>query len=166
VLYAPVRAGEGDQVQPAELAGELPPGGTGLALGDADQQQQRQPAQQHVAADAMFQPVVDGAQVQGGLQVPEGAFGLQQVLVAERNVFGRQVGVGGGQQVLAVEPGLCGEFGAVQHQPATRSLADPAAQLPETGRRAVLVAGASFSHHAQVVILQVRASAGSAGSGR
>jgi hypothetical protein len=40
------------------------------------------------------------AQFEGGLEVPEPAFGFEEVLVAERHVFGGQVGVAGGQQVL------------------------------------------------------------------
>jgi len=62
-----------------------------VPLGDPDQQQ-RQPAQQHVGADAPLQPVPDPAQLQGGLEVPEGPLGLQQVLVAQRVALGAEVG--------------------------------------------------------------------------
>ena len=56
----PATAGEGDGVYPAEFGGDAPPGLTGAALGDADEQQ-REPAQQHVGADAVLEAVEDGA---------------------------------------------------------------------------------------------------------
>jgi hypothetical protein len=63
-----------------------------------------------VGADAVFEPVEDGARLEGGLQVAEGALGLAQVLVAERDLLGGQVGVGGGEQVLAVQALLGGDL--------------------------------------------------------
>jgi hypothetical protein len=39
------------------------------------------------------------------LKVAEAAFGLQEVLVAEGDVFGADVRVGGGDEVLAVQSG-------------------------------------------------------------
>ena len=48
-------AGEGDGVDAA-----APTGRPGAAFGDADEQQ-RQPADQDVGADAVFEPVEDGA---------------------------------------------------------------------------------------------------------
>ena len=60
-----------------------------LVLGDPDQQQ-RQPAQQDVGADAVLLAVVDGAQVEGGLHVAPAALDLEQLLVAERDVLGGQ----------------------------------------------------------------------------
>ena len=78
------------------------PGLAGAAFGDPDEQQ-REPAEQDVGADAVFEPVEDRAQLQGGLQVAEAAFGLEEVLVAQRDVLGGQVRVGGGEQVLAVQ---------------------------------------------------------------
>jgi hypothetical protein len=51
------------------------------------------------------------AQVEGGLQVAEPALGLQQVLVAQGDLGGGQVRIGGAQQVLAVELGLGGDLG-------------------------------------------------------
>jgi hypothetical protein len=47
------RPGEGDGVKPAQLAGQGRPGLPGAPLGDPDQEQ-RQPAEQHVGADAWF----------------------------------------------------------------------------------------------------------------
>ena len=88
----PARAGEGDGVDAAELDGDAPPGVAGASFGDADEQQ-GEPAEQHVGADAWFDAVVDGAQIEGGLEVPEPAFGFEEVLVAERDVLGGQVGV-------------------------------------------------------------------------
>ena len=57
--------------------------------------------------------VEDRPQLQGALQVPEAAFGFEQVLVAQRDVLGGQVRVGGGEQVLAVEALLGGDLGPV-----------------------------------------------------
>jgi hypothetical protein len=53
--------------------------GPGVAAGGLDGagQQQRQPAQQHVGADALFLAVVDRAQVDHLLHVPPAAFDLQ-----------------------------------------------------------------------------------------
>ena len=80
-------AGEGDEVQAAEFERDPPPGLAGLAFGDADQQQ-REPGEQDVRADAVLEAVKDGAQLDRGLQVAEAAFGFEQVLVAERDVLG------------------------------------------------------------------------------
>jgi hypothetical protein len=80
-------AGEGDEVQTAEFERGAPPGLVGVALGDADQQQ-REPGEQYVRADAVLEAVKDGTQLDRGLQVAEAAFGFEQVLVAERDVFG------------------------------------------------------------------------------
>jgi hypothetical protein len=38
-----------------------------------------------VGTDAEFEPVEDGVQLEGGVQVAEAAFGLAQVLLAERD---------------------------------------------------------------------------------
>jgi len=64
----------------------------GLAFGDADQQQ-REPGEQDVRADAVLEAVKDGAQLDRALQVAEAAFGFEEVLVAQRDVFGTEVGV-------------------------------------------------------------------------
>jgi hypothetical protein len=73
----------------------------GSTFGDPDQQQ-RKPAEQDVAADAMGEPVEHRPQEQFALHVTEATFGLQEVLVAEGGVLGGQVGVGGREQVLPV----------------------------------------------------------------
>ena len=56
-------------------------------------EQQREPAQHDVGADAVFEAVVDRAQVQDLLHVPPAAFDLQELLVAQRDVLGGQVRV-------------------------------------------------------------------------
>ncbi len=48
------------------------------AFGDPDEQQ-RQPAQQHVGADAGFEAVEDRPQLEGALEVTEAAFGLDRL---------------------------------------------------------------------------------------
>jgi hypothetical protein len=56
------RAGEGAQVQALEFFAQRRPGRSGAGFGDADEQQ-REPAQQDVGADARLGAVVDRAQV-------------------------------------------------------------------------------------------------------
>src|SRR5690242_18829095 len=72
--------GEGAGVEPVEVAADVVPGVAGGGLDDADEQQ-REPAQQHVCADAFFEAVVDRAQVEGLLHVPPAAFDFQELLV-------------------------------------------------------------------------------------
>ena len=78
------------------------PGVAGGGLDDPDQEQ-GEPAEDDVGADAVFEPVVDRPQFQGGLHVPPAAFDLQQLLVAQRDVLGGQVRVRAAQQVLPVQ---------------------------------------------------------------
>jgi hypothetical protein len=54
-----------------------------------------------VGADAVLEPVEDRPQQQAGLEVAEAALGFEQVLVAQGGVFGADVRVGGGDEVLA-----------------------------------------------------------------
>jgi hypothetical protein len=61
-------------------------------------------------ADAWFDAVVDGPEIEGGFEVAEASFGFEEVLVAERNIFCGQVRVGGRQQVLAVESFVGGDL--------------------------------------------------------
>ncbi len=61
----------------------------------------------------MLEAVKDRAQLERGLEVAEAAFGFEQVLVAERDVFGGEVGVAGGEQVLAVQALLGRDLRAV-----------------------------------------------------
>ena len=57
------RAGERDEVQALQLERDPSPGLAGLAFGDADQQQ-GEPAEQDVGADAVFEAVEDRAQLE------------------------------------------------------------------------------------------------------
>jgi hypothetical protein len=84
-------AGEGDELQALEFERDPAPGLVGLALGDADQEQ-REPAEQDVRADAVLEAVEDGPELERGLQIAEAAFGFEQVLVAERDVLGARSG--------------------------------------------------------------------------
>src|SRR6266704_5792352 len=58
----PCWAGEGAELDPLQLVAKVWPGVAAGGL-DGAGQQQRQPAQQHVGADALFLAVVDRAQV-------------------------------------------------------------------------------------------------------
>ena len=75
-----------------EFERDSPPGQFGLAFADADEEQ-REPADQDVRADAVLEAVKDRAELEGALEVAEAAFGFDQVLVAERDVFGGEVGI-------------------------------------------------------------------------
>src|SRR6266511_4009857 len=100
-----------------QLGADGGPGLVGGRLDDADQQQ-GQPAQRDVGADAFFQAVVDRPQVDDLFHVPPAAFDFQQLLVADRDVLGGQVRVGAAQQVLAVEGGFDLDRFGVDAQPA------------------------------------------------
>ena len=62
------------------------------------------------------------------LHVAEPAFGLKQVLVAQRDVLGRQVRGRRPEQLLPVEARLGGDLGQVEDQPPGRRLREPAAE--------------------------------------
>ena len=78
-------AGERDEVQALELAAQVAPRVAGLALGEADQQQRA--SRSGCARGSGLRGGGDGAQAQDALEFAERAFGLEQVLVAERDVF-------------------------------------------------------------------------------
>src|SRR5271170_799341 len=109
-------AGEGPDVDAVELAAQVRPGAAAGVLGDPGEEE-GEPAEQDVGADALFFPVVDGAQVDDLLHVPPAALHFEQLLVAQGDVLGAHLGVGCPQQVLAVEVllGFClGGVGAQQ----------------------------------------------------
>ncbi|CAB4604964.1 unannotated protein [freshwater metagenome] len=78
-----------------------------------------------------------GSELEGGLEVTEPAFGFEQVLVAERDIFRGQVRVRGRQQILAVELGFGGDLRPVDHQPTGRGLAQPTTQRRVVTQRAL-----------------------------
>jgi len=65
---------------------DVSPGKAAAAFRDAGQQQ-GQPADQDVGADAVFEAVEHRASQQGRFQVVEAAFGFQEVLVPQGGVF-------------------------------------------------------------------------------
>src|SRR5215211_8086514 len=131
------RSGEGAQVHAVELVAQVAPGVVAGGLGDADQQQ-GEPAQDHVGADAVFEAVVDGAELEGGLHVPPAAFDFEELLVAEPDVFGGEGGVRGAQQELAVEALLGADGGPVDaQQPAGGAAQEPAQPGGQTAGEAI-----------------------------
>ena len=68
------------------------PGLAGAGLDDPDQEQ-REPAEHDVGADALFEAVVDRAQVEDLFHVPPAAFDFQELLVAQRDIGRGQVRV-------------------------------------------------------------------------
>ncbi len=91
-----------------EVGPRLSPGLVGFMLNDAHEQE-RQPAEEQVGSDPVWQMVVDAAQFEGGLQGPEGVLDLAELLIAEGDVLGAEAGAGRGEQELPVELRLvCG----------------------------------------------------------
>jgi len=88
----PGGAGEGADGDAVELAAELRPGGVAGVLGDAGQQQ-RQPAQDDVGADALCLVAVDRAQVDDLLEVAPAAFDRHKLLLAQGDILGARLGV-------------------------------------------------------------------------
>src|SRR6266536_1023031 len=118
-------AGESSEVEALELVAEVAPGLAGGALGDADEQQ-GEPAEQHVGADPLFLAVVDGPQLQRCLQIAPCALDLEQLFVAEGDVLGGEGGVGGAEQKLAVQALLGVDGGPVDAEQAGARLAKEA----------------------------------------
>ena len=102
-------AGEGADGDAVELAAQFGPGGVAGVLGDAGEQE-GEPAQDDVGADPLLFPVVDRAEVDDLLHVSPAALDFQELPVAQGDVLGGHLRVGGAQEVLAVEvllgPGL------------------------------------------------------------
>jgi hypothetical protein len=109
----PGRAGEGADVQALELVAGAGPGGVGAGFHDAGQQQ-CEPAEHDVGADAVFEPVIDRPQVQDLLHVAPAALDLEELLVAQRDVLRGQVWVAGAQQVLPVQARVGGDLRGVE----------------------------------------------------
>src|SRR6185312_5810234 len=113
----PVGCGQGDQVHAVEFVAQVAPGVAGGGFGDAEQQQ-REPAQLHVGADAVLAVVVDGTKPQGALAVSPAAFDGDELLVGGGQIGGGQCQVGGAQQPFSVEVGLaCGGAAVDAEQP-------------------------------------------------
>ena len=95
-------------------------------FGDADEQQ-CQPAQLDVGADAVLAVVVDRAQPEAALAVAPAAFDGEQLLVGGGQVLGGQGEVGGAQQPLAVVVGFpCGGGAVDAQQPGLGAAQQPA----------------------------------------
>jgi len=62
-----------------------------------------EPAEEDVGADAVLFPVEDGAEVDDLLYVAPAALDFEELPVADGDVLGGHLRVGGAQQVLAVE---------------------------------------------------------------
>ena len=120
----------------AELGADGAPGLAGAGLGDTDDHQGEE-ADQDVGADAVVLAVEDGSQPQDALEVAEGAFGFEQLLVAERDVLGREARVRGGEQVLAVQALLGGDLLAVEREQPRLGLAQVAGEGRVVAQRAL-----------------------------
>jgi len=88
--------------QALEFGAQPVPGLAGGGLGDADQQQ-GEPAEQDVGADAVLAAVVNGAEIENLLHIAPAALHFQELFVTQRDVLGRQFRIRRAQEVLPVE---------------------------------------------------------------
>ena len=103
---------EGDEVHAVELVAEVAPRVAGGVLRDADEQE-REPAQLDMGADAVLAVVKDGTERERSLQVPPSPLDLGELLVGEGEVGRRERVVVGAEHELAVVAGLVGDRRAV-----------------------------------------------------
>jgi hypothetical protein len=78
LLHGAGGALQGDEVEALQLGRDPPPALVGGAFGDPDQQQ-GEPADDDVGVDAVLEAVEDGAQLERGLEVAEGARGVRKL---------------------------------------------------------------------------------------
>ena len=81
---------------------DLVPGDARFPLGDPHKKE-GQKADEHVGGDALVLMMVEGPELQGRLQRPEGPLHFEELLIAKGNVLGRKAVVAGGKNVLPVE---------------------------------------------------------------
>jgi hypothetical protein len=120
------------QIHPVNLLQKLTAPGpplSALALGEA-LQQEREPAEQHLAADPIRQPIVERPQLQHRLQRAERPLHVGELLVAERHVLRGEARVRDRQQVLAVEILLLGHLRCIVPQLAVLQLLHVATDFP------------------------------------
>jgi hypothetical protein len=85
---------------------------------DHSQEQQREPAQLDMGADAVLAVVEHRAQPQGAFEVAPAAFDGEELFVGGGEIIGGQRGVGGAQQPLAVQVRLALDRAVVDAQQA------------------------------------------------
>src|SRR5262249_14790760 len=112
---APVGGGEGDQVHAFQFVPQVAPGVAGGVLGDPDQQQ-GQPAQLDVGADAVLAVVEYRPEPQRALHVLPPAFDGDELLIGGGQVVRGQGLVRGAQQPLAVQVLFAADGAAVNAQ--------------------------------------------------
>ena len=130
-------AGESDEVQALQFERDAPPGLVGLAFGDADQAAARARTIRTCARMRCSRRWKTGRSSSRGLQVAEAAFGFEQVLVAERDVLGAEVGVEVESRNLPSRRCSAAIFCAVDPQPPGRGLAQVAPEGRVVAERAL-----------------------------
>src|SRR5690606_26604421 len=110
-----------------EFGANVVPGHLGLVLCDADEKQ-GQPAEENVSPDAILKTVIDRPEVDGVFEIPIQTLDAPQLLVAEGDVFGRHLVVGGADEKLAVISLFGFDTGLVQTEFACLGLADVTAK--------------------------------------
>ena len=109
---------EAPEMELVEFRADGPPGLAGRILGDPDEQQ-GEPAEQDVGPDAILSAVEDRAQSRGSSSCPARPLDLEELLVAEGDVFRGQRRVAGPEQELAVEALFASDRRPVDPQEAT-----------------------------------------------
>ena len=83
------RSGERAEVHLVELAADVGPRVVGAGLDDPDLEE-CEPAQDDSGSDAVFEPVVDGPEVQRGFNAAPASFDFEELFVTQRDVFDGQ----------------------------------------------------------------------------
>lgn len=121
----------GHEVHAVEFGADVAPGVAAGVLHDPDRQQP-EPAELDAAADPVLSVVEDRPESDRSLQVSPTPFDLQELLVGEGEISGREAVVTGLQEPLAVQLGLSGD-GRLVDAEAEAAVLQPTDQAPESG---------------------------------
>ena len=88
------------------------PSVAGFQLGQTNKEQ-GEPTKSHVASDTLILPVIHRPELQSGFECPEGPFYLEELFVAQGDLFGGEGVIAAREEVFAVELFLRRYLGAV-----------------------------------------------------
>ena len=83
-----------------------------INLGEPNQEQ-GEPTEENMTLDLLLLAVIDRTKLKGGLQTAKGCLDLQELLVSKGDLVGREAGVIGADEILAVELLVCPDTGLV-----------------------------------------------------
>src|SRR5512137_2196706 len=121
-------------MNPLQNRPDMVPGVARFVLDDPDEQK-GQETEKDMGPDPLFLPVVDGPELQGGLERSEGPLHLDQLLVPQRDVLGTETVIAAGQQIGAVKTLLGGNFRLVEPDAASLELPEIPAHGPVRQKR-------------------------------